>query len=110
MHQHEFKVAAPRVAAGALFRDDEGRVLLVHPVDKLLFIFDGGRLDQVKKVRLDPSELDEQRCVQLERLEEFVPARLCRRIRTALAARISDEPAYAERGSRAGTFHARTTP
>src|SRR5215467_9956625 len=105
-------VARPLVAAGALFLDDAGRVLLVHPTykghwdvpggyvepgespfsacvrevreelsisptvgehlivdwapadgegDKLLFLFDGGRLDagDVYQIKLQESELDQ---------------------------------------------------
>ncbi|MGK5674690.1 NUDIX domain-containing protein [Micromonospora sp. URMC 106] len=145
-------MATPRVAAGALFFDDEGRVLLVRPSykkhwdipggyvepgespraacvrevqeelglmpalgpmlvvdwapaehegDKLLFIFDGGSLgaEQERDIRFSDGELTEWRYVGAESLEQYGPARLVRRIRTAIAARSSGISAYAEHGS-----------
>ncbi|MFG1848302.1 NUDIX domain-containing protein [Micromonospora carbonacea] len=145
-------MATPRVAAGALFFDDEGRVLLVRPSyknhwdipggyvepgespraacireiheelgltptlgamlvvdwapaehegDKLLFIFDGGSLsaEQERDIRFADGELTEWRYVAEESLEQHVPPRLARRIRTAIAARNSGVSVYAEHGS-----------
>lgn len=145
-------MATPRVAAGALFFDNEGRVLLVRPSykkhwdipggyvepgespraacvrevqeelgltpafgpmlvvdwapaehegDKLLFIFDGGSLgaEQERDIRFADGELTEWRYVDAESLEQYGPARLARRIRSAIAARSSGISAYAEHGS-----------
>jgi ADP-ribose pyrophosphatase YjhB (NUDIX family) len=156
MTADSFQVARPIVAAGAVFLDDAGRVLLVHPTykshwdlpggyvepgespyaacvrevreelsispavgehlvvdwapadgegDKLLFLFDGGRLDagEVEQIRLQDSELDRWRYVDVDQLDEYVPGRLSRRIRTAIAAREQGRPAYAEHGDRPTT-------
>jgi ADP-ribose pyrophosphatase YjhB (NUDIX family) len=145
-------MATPRVAAGALFFNDEGHVLLVHPSykkhwdipggyvepgespraacvreveeelgltfalgpmlvvdwapaehegDKLLFIFDGGLLGvkQERDIRFADGELTEWRYVDAESLDQYGPARLVRRIRTAIAARSTGSSAYAEHGS-----------
>ncbi|MCL7457390.1 NUDIX hydrolase [Micromonospora sp. MSM11] len=145
-------VATPRVAAGALFFDGEGRVLLVRPSyknhwdipggyvepgespraacmreikeemgltttigsmlvvdwapvehegDKLLFVFDAGSLtsEQEEAIRFADGELTEWRYVAAEDLEHHVPPRLVRRICTAIAARRSGSPTYAEHGS-----------
>jgi len=144
-------VATPRVAAGALFFDDEGRVLLVRPSykqhwdipggyvepgesphaacvreieeelglvttvgpmlvvdwapaehegDKLLFVFDAGSLtaEQERAIRFVDGELTEWRYVAAAALEEHGPPRLARRIRTAIMARNSSNPTYAEHG------------
>lgn len=125
--------ATPRVAAGALFFDDQHRVLLVHPTyketwdipggyvergespaaacrreigeelgldrpalrmlgvdwapsdkegDKLLFMFDCGKLgEDERRIKLDGNELDSWRWVRLDDLDDFVIARISRRIR-----------------------------
>ncbi|GIJ08103.1 hypothetical protein Van01_13170 [Micromonospora andamanensis] len=144
-------MATPRVAAGALFFDAAGRVLLVKPSykdhwdipggyvepgesprsaclreveeelgltvrigsmlvvdwapaehegDKLLFIFDGGTLTEKQEhaIRFEDAELTEWRYVAAERLEQHVPSRLARRIRTAIAAHSTRGSAYAEHG------------
>ena len=130
--------ATPRVAAGALFVDEAGRILLVHPTyketwdipggyvergespaaacrreiseelsldrtprtllsvdwapsdregDKLLFIFDCGRLgDDVERIRLAPDELDRWEWVALDDLESYVVPRLVRRLRATASA------------------------
>jgi 8-oxo-dGTP diphosphatase len=126
--------ATPRVAAGALFFDDQGRVLLVHPTykdtwdipggyvergespaaacrrelveelgidqppvrllavdwapspsegDKLLFLFDCGRLDPAR-VRLDNRELDRWEWVDTNELDQYVVDRIARRIRSVV--------------------------
>lgn len=126
--------ATPRVAAGALFIDDEGRVLLVHPTykdtwdipggyvergespaaacrrelseelgldrqprrllsvdwapsdgegDKLLFLFDCGYLTP-ELITLDGQELDRWEWVEPAQLDEYVLARIARRIRSTL--------------------------
>lgn len=69
-----------------------------HPQDgdKLLFIFDGGRLpaDQLNAVHLQEDELSEYRYVDLDQVDELTVDRLARRLRSALAAR----PLYLEDG------------
>lgn len=128
--------ATPRVAAGALFFDDQGRVLLVHPTykdtwdipggyvergespaaacrrelaeeldidstphqrliavdwapsesegDKLLFLFDCGRLD-TERITLDGRELDRWEWVEPAHLDRYVTDRIASRIRSAVA-------------------------
>ncbi|MFY1672698.1 NUDIX domain-containing protein [Plantactinospora sp. WMMB334] len=145
-------MATPRVAAGALFFDDEGRVLLVKPHykdhwdipggyvepgespraacirevreelglsidlgpmlvidwapapnegDKLLFIFDAGTLssEDQQQIILSDDELTEWRFIAGDGLDSFGPARLTRRIRTALIARVRKQAMYAEHGT-----------
>ncbi|WFE57584.1 NUDIX hydrolase [Micromonospora sp. WMMD712] len=144
-------MATPRVAAGALFFDDEGRVLLVRPSyknhwdipggyvepgespraacmreiqeelglalrvgrmlvvdwapaetegDKVLFIFDAGTLtpNQEKMIRFNDGELSEWRYVSPGNLKEYAPARLVRRVHTAITAWKHRSAAYAEHG------------
>ena len=145
----EFRVARPRVAAGVLFRDDAGRVLLVKPTykqgwdipggyvepgespkqaaareveeelgltkaigrllvvdwaphpdegDKLLFVFDGGVLEQhVDDLVVDPSEIDRVAFISPNEAEGHLPSRLLERITSAVAG--GDDP-YLERGAR----------
>lgn len=145
-------MATPRVAAGALFFDEQGRVLLVKPHyknhwdipggyvepgesprsacirevreelgltinpgpmlvvdwapapnegDKILFIFDAGMLgtDDEQRITLPDGELTEWRFVAVDDLDPYGPARLTRRIRTAVTARDQGQPTYAEHGS-----------
>lgn len=144
-------MATPRVAAGALFSDEAGRILLVKPTykeywdipggyvepgesplaacvrevreelglsvpiggllvvdwapapgegDKLLFVFDGGALtdDDRQRIAFPDGELSEWHFVASEDLDEYVPARLSRRLRTAIAARSRSGATYAEHG------------
>jgi ADP-ribose pyrophosphatase YjhB (NUDIX family) len=144
-------MATPRVAAGALFFDAEGRVLLVRPTykqhwdipggyvepgespraacirevseelgltvavgphlvvdwapadnegDKILFIFDGGTLSEDDQCRIvfRDGELAEWRFVSGDDLDDYGPARLTRRLRTATGARRRGRTAYAEHG------------
>lgn len=143
------RFARPRVAAGALFLDDAGRVLLVHPIykdrwdipggyveqgeapaaacareireelglhrrprrllavdwaphehegDKLLFVFDCGALGpNADRIKLDPTELDDWRWVNPVQLDEFLLARLARRIRSTIEAGESNS-LYLEHG------------
>lgn len=144
-------MATPRVAAGALFVNHVGHVLLVRPTykqhwdipggyvepgesphtacarevweelgldtsvgpmlvvdwapadnegDKLLFIFDGGTLtaEQERAIRFLDGELAEWRHVAPDALATYVPARLDRRLRAALAARDQGHAVYAEHG------------
>lgn len=146
------EVAAVRLAAGALFFDRDGRVLLVRPTykdhweipggyvepgespraaclreireelglalavgehlvvdwapadsegDKLLFVFDGGALTEQDQARITfpDGELSEWRFVAVDGLDSYVPARLARRIRTAIHARNHGHAAYAEHGT-----------
>jgi 8-oxo-dGTP diphosphatase len=149
-------MATPRVAAGALFFDEAGRVLLVKPAykegwdipggyvepgespraacireiqeelglspavgshlvvdwapaqgegDKMLFVFDAGLLTEKLRaeIRFSDGELTEWRFVANEDLDDHVPARLSRRLRTAIAAKIQGLPAYAENGNKPTT-------
>jgi 8-oxo-dGTP diphosphatase len=140
-------MATPRVAAGALIRDREGRILLVKPTykdgwdipggyvepgespaaacsrelaeeiglhrqpgrlllvdwapsptegDKLLFVFDGGSLDEVGQAVPDGDEISEVRFVNVAEIDDMMPDRLVRRISTA-ASHVGN--AYAENGS-----------
>ncbi|MEV2242721.1 NUDIX hydrolase [Micromonospora sp. NPDC049891] len=144
-------MATPRVAAGALFFNDEGHVLLVRPNyknhwdipggyvepgespraacireveeelglappigpmlvvdwaptesegDKILFIFDGGALSttQEHSIRFADGEVAEWRYVPAHDLEQHSPARLARRIRTAIAVQSNGGSTYAEHG------------
>jgi 8-oxo-dGTP diphosphatase len=144
----EFRVARPRVAAGVLFRDDSGRVLLVKPTykdgwdipggyvepgespkqaaareveeelgltkaigrllavdwaphpdegDKLLFVFDGGRLEQhVDDLIIDPTEIDRVAFVSPTEADDHLPSRLLERIKSAVA---DGEDLYLEHGA-----------
>jgi 8-oxo-dGTP diphosphatase len=144
-------MAQPRIAAGALFLDEQDRILLVRPAykpmwdipggyvqpgesplaacvrevreelgvspsigrhlvidwapaehegDKMLFVFDGGTLDAMQRARLRPDdeEITDYKFSDVDDLDQYVPARLARRLRTALAARGSGQPVYAEHG------------
>jgi 8-oxo-dGTP pyrophosphatase MutT (NUDIX family) len=68
--------------------------------DKLLFVFDGGHLtgEQRERISLRAGELSEWRFVADEQLDDYVPDRLSRRLRTAVGARASSRPIYAEHG------------
>ncbi|MGB2570304.1 NUDIX domain-containing protein [Micromonospora citrea] len=145
-------MATPRVAAGALFFDDEGRVLLVRPNykehwdipggyvepgesprsacireireelnlnvdigsllvvdwapvvgegDKILFIFDAGVLSDEDQhlIAFVDGEIEEWRFAASDEIHGFLPNRLARRIRVAIAARQCGRTAYAEHGS-----------
>ena len=144
-------MATPRVAAGALFFDESGRILLVKPGykdgweipggyvepgespraacirevqeelgltpaigghlvvdwapaenegDKMLFVFDAGILtDQARtEIKFRDGELTEWRFVAETDMDGYLPARLTRRLRTAIKARSRGVPAYAEHG------------
>ena len=144
-------MATPRVAAGALFFDGEGRILLVKPGykdgweipggyvepgespraacnreiaeeiglsvsvgahlvvdwapidaegDKILFIFDGGALSEHDgaSIKFADGELTEWQFAHTNSLDRLMPARLVRRIRTAIAAKRRGVAAYAEHG------------
>jgi 8-oxo-dGTP pyrophosphatase MutT (NUDIX family) len=75
--------------------DDEG--------DKTLFIFDGGMLsDQdLDRITFADGELAELRFVAPADLDDYTPARLARRIRTAVAAKKEGRTIYAEHGDEA---------
>ena len=67
--------------------------------DKILFVFDGGRLteDTHARIRFVDGEIKDFRYVAVDELDDYVPARLSRRIRTAASAR---HTVYAEHGTR----------
>lgn len=144
-------MAQPRVAAGALFHDTAGRILLLRPTykdfwdipggyvepgesphaacireireelgitpplgrmlvtdwapadnegDKILYIFDGGTLDEddLTRIAFEDGEIAEFRYVALTDLGDLVPARLARRLHTAVAALHAGRTTYAEHG------------
>lgn len=144
-------MAQPRVAAGALFFDTAGRILLLRPTykdfwdipggyvepgespyaacareigeelgitpplgrllvtdwapadregDKILYIFDGGTLDDndLTRIAFEDGEIAEFRYVAMTDLAELVPARLARRVHTAVAAMNAGRAVYAEHG------------
>jgi 8-oxo-dGTP diphosphatase len=68
--------------------------------DKILFVFDGGMLAEatLAKITLQADELAEWRFVAETELDSYVPARLARRLRTALKAKAEHRTAYAEHG------------
>jgi 8-oxo-dGTP diphosphatase len=145
-------MATPRVAAGALFFDEAGRVLLVKPAykegwdipggyvepgespraacireireeldllvavgshlvvdwapaegegDKMLFIFNAGTLaDEARSnINLRDGELTDWRLVADADLDSYLPARLSRRVHTAISAMRRGVAAYAENGN-----------
>jgi 8-oxo-dGTP diphosphatase len=145
-------MAQPRVAAGALFHDTAGRILLLRPTykdywdipggyvepgespyaacvreireelgitpplgkllvtdwapaeregDKILYIFDGGTLDDddLTRIAFEDGEIAEYRYVGPRDLDNLVPARLTRRLHLALAARRENRAIYAEHGA-----------
>ncbi|WP_203719446.1 NUDIX domain-containing protein, partial [Asanoa siamensis] len=84
-----------------------GRLLSVdwapHPNagDKLLFIFDGGRLtaEQLAGITFSDNELSEFRFVQLDKLDEMTIPRLARRLRATFQTHASGAgTAYLEEG------------
>jgi 8-oxo-dGTP diphosphatase len=144
-------VATPRVAAGALFFDEIGRVLLVKPTykdgweipggyvvpgespraacirevqeelgftpivsghlavdwapaehegDKILFVFDAGVLTEqaATKINFVDGEITRWQFVADQDFDNYLPARLSRRIRTAVRAKDRGSPVYAEHG------------
>lgn len=144
-------MATPRMAAGVLFRDADGRVLLVKPTykagwdipggyvepgespkqaarrevreelgieppigrllvvdwaphpnegDKLLFIFDGGRLDNGHLMPSPaPDEIEEIKFWADGEISGLLPARLHNRVASAL--RMNADDTYLEHGSAA---------
>ncbi|WP_063060535.1 NUDIX domain-containing protein [Nocardia sienata] len=66
--------------------------------DKVLYVFDGGRLDD-RDIVLQTAELDSWEWVRADLLEERVVARLSRRLRCALVARAREVSLYLERGA-----------
>jgi 8-oxo-dGTP diphosphatase len=147
----DFRVATPRVAAGVLFRDAAGRVLLVKPTykdgwdipggyaepgesprqaaareveeelgltvpigrllvvdwaphpdegDKLLFVFEGGALQQDPgELIVEKGEIERAEFVALDELDDRMPNRLLDRLRSATA---MDPDPYLEHGERGG--------
>jgi 8-oxo-dGTP diphosphatase len=144
--------ARPLVAAGVLFFDQEGRVILVDPVykpgweipggyveagespleacvrevkeelgisppvgaplvvdwaphpaqgDKLLFVFDGGVLDDdlCGQIRLADGELADWRFCTADEIDGMLIERLARRVHQAIAARHAREVRYLQHGA-----------
>ncbi len=71
--------------------------------DRLLFVFDGGRLTDADsaRIRFADGEISDARYVDLADLDAYVPAPLARRIRTAVAAAAGSRTLYAEHGTAA---------
>ncbi|MBQ1101212.1 NUDIX hydrolase [Streptomyces sp. b94] len=152
---HEAKMAHPRMAAGALFFDGAGRVLMVEPTykdywdipggyvergesplhavvrevreelgitprigrllavdwapneaegDKVLYLFDGGRLDreQLAGIELQDDELKSFEFLTPEQITEHTIPRLARRILAATEARNEAALVYLEHGQKPG--------
>lgn len=146
------RAARPLVAAGAVFVDDAGRVLLVRPTykpdwdipggyvetgetprdacrrevyeelglcleigrllaidwsphpdqgDKLLFIFDGGHLNnsQLSSIRFRDGEIAEYAFLNATELDKRLIPRLSNRLRAALAALSNQGTSYLESGN-----------
>ena len=145
-------MARPRMAAGLLVRDPQGRILLVRPTykqgwdipggyvepsespaqaaarevveelgvplpvgsllvvdwaphpaegDKLLFVFDGGQLEDVSTLVPDGSEIAEAAFFPVDDLDGRMPERLSRRLRLAAEQPIGNTiDNYAEHGTR----------
>jgi hypothetical protein len=68
--------------------------------DKVLFIFDGGRLDddELSRVTFVDNEVSEVCYVHPDDLGSYTPDRLTPRIRAGLTARTQEKPIYAEHG------------
>jgi 8-oxo-dGTP pyrophosphatase MutT (NUDIX family) len=69
--------------------------------DKILFVFDGGYLDDedLAAITFADGEIAEIRYVPPAELDAYVPARLARRIHSALTAKQNGHPVYAEHGT-----------
>lgn len=142
-------MATPRVAAGVIFRDDNGRVLLVKPTykdswdlpggyvepgespraaairevyeelgiqpeigglvlvdwaphpnegDKLLFLFDGGKLSSEHRLIFQDHEIEEASFEDRDGLWRLTPERLARRISQALDNYTRSNENYLEHG------------
>lgn len=147
-------LATPRIAAGVLYRNEAGHVLLVKPTykdgwdipggyvepgesplaaarrevieelgtelpiaglllvdwapapkegDKMLFVFDGGQLtdEQYAAVTPDGQEIGTTAFHDPAAIDDLMPDRLVRRVRTALDAAPGRSEHYAEHGTRA---------
>jgi ADP-ribose pyrophosphatase YjhB (NUDIX family) len=68
--------------------------------DKLLFVFDGGSLDEhlVARIALPAGELERYEYVESAALDQRLPERLARRVATALQAQRRRVTLYAEHG------------
>jgi 8-oxo-dGTP pyrophosphatase MutT (NUDIX family) len=68
--------------------------------DKILFVFDGGRLDDkaLDAITFADGEIAEVRYAPPADLDSYVPARLARRIRSTLTAKVQGRPVHAEHG------------
>lgn len=83
-----------------------GRLLVAdwapHPEqgDKILFVFDGGELDEdtLRRIRFADNELSAYRFCPADELEEALAGRMARRIKAAVVARELGETVYLEHG------------
>ena len=68
--------------------------------DKMLFVFDAGTLNEQGHagIRFRDGELTASTFVAREDLDEFLPGRLSRRLRTAISAKQRGATVYAEHG------------
>jgi 8-oxo-dGTP diphosphatase len=145
-------MATPRVAAGALFFNESGHVLLVKPAyklgwdipggyvergesplaacirevneelglqvklgallvvdwapdekegDKILFVFDGGTLSDRSrsKISFPDGELIEYQFISEQELDNYLPERLSRRVRSSISAKQGGLATYIEHGN-----------
>ncbi|HEX5405770.1 MAG TPA: NUDIX hydrolase [Pseudonocardiaceae bacterium] len=85
--------------------DRTARRLLVHDWapndaegDKILYVFDCGRLGDETAIQLDGIELDGIEWVAVDKLDQYVIPRLTRRLTNAYRAYVSDVILYLEHG------------
>lgn len=77
----------------AVHYNDSGR----HPTDGVMFVFDGGRLDEVSRLVLPPDELLSAEFVALDRLGDRVDPKMVARLQAAMSALADGIPRYLER-------------
>lgn len=75
-----------------------------HDGDKILFVFDGGTLDDADQsaIRLQTTELNEHRYVSLVEADKMTIPRLVRRLSAALQAQRENRTVYLEHGEVVG--------
>jgi hypothetical protein len=76
--------------------------------DKLLFVFDGGTLDDalLQSILLPADELERWEYVNPTQLDRYLPPRLVLRVSAALHARDRGAPSYVEHGRAVGVADA----